>query len=100
MARAGDEKALRELVGLLACEEPLVRLRARLGLYSVGKPAIPLLLQALDSADERVRAEAALVLGALRAEIAREKLASLLKDSSPQVRDAAKQALARLEQGK
>lgn len=100
MARAGDEKALRELVGLLACEEPLVRLRARLGLYSVGKPAIPLLLQALDSADERVRAEAALVLGALRAEIAREKLASLLKDSSPQVRDAAKQALARLEQVK
>ncbi len=98
MARAGDEKALRELLGLLTHEDPLIRLRARLGLYAVGKPAIPLLLQALDSADNRLRAEAALVLGAMRASIAKDKLVPLLKDSDPAVRAAAAQALQRLEQ--
>ncbi len=97
MARAGDEKALRELIGFLSQEEPLIRLRARLSLYAVGSPAIPLLIQALDSPDSRLRAEAALVLGALRADIAREKLASLLKDEDPRVREAARQALNRLE---
>ncbi len=98
MARAGDEKALRELIGLLSHEEPSIRLRARFSLYAVGKPAIPLLLQALDSPNSRLRAEAALVLGALKATVAREKLASLLKDDDLQVREAARQALSRLEE--
>jgi HEAT repeat protein len=98
MARIGDEKALRELVSFLAHEEPLIRLRARLSLYAVGKPAIPVLLQALDSPDSRLRAEAALVLGALKASVAREKLASLLKDEDQRVREAASQALSRLEE--
>ncbi|MFN4180906.1 MAG: HEAT repeat domain-containing protein, partial [Armatimonadota bacterium] len=98
MARAGDEKALRELVSFLAHEEPLIRLRARLSLYAVGKPAIPALLQALDSPDSKLRAEAALVLGALKASVAREKLASLLKDEDQRVREAASQALSRLEE--
>lgn len=98
MARAGDEKALRELVGFLAHEEPLIRLRVRLSLFAVGKLAIPSLLQALDSPDSKLRAEAALVLGALKASVAREKLASLLKDENQRVREAASQALSRLEE--
>lgn len=98
MARAGDEKALQELISFLTHEEPAIRLRARLSLYSVGKLAIPSLLHALDSPDSRIRAEAALVLGALKATVAREKLASLLKDEDEQVREAARQALNRLEE--
>ncbi len=98
MARAGDERALRELLGLLTHEEALVRLRARLGLYAAGKPAIPALLQALDSADSRMRAEAAIVLGALKATVAKDKLITLLNDSDPQVRAAAAQALKQMEQ--
>ncbi|MCX7967164.1 MAG: HEAT repeat domain-containing protein [Armatimonadetes bacterium] len=98
MARVGDEKALRELISFLTHEEPTIRLRARLSLYSVGKQAIPSLLHALDSPDSRIRAEAALVLGALKATAAREKLASLLKDEDEQVREAARQALNRLEE--
>jgi len=98
MARAGDEKALRELIGFLSHDEPLVRLRARLSIYAVGKQAIPLLLQTLDSPDSRLRAESALILGALKADVAREKIASLLKDPDPQVREAAQMALNRLEE--
>jgi HEAT repeat protein len=98
MARAGDEKALRELIGFLSHDEPVVRLRARLSIYAVGRQATPLLLQTLDSSDSRLRAESALILGALKADIAREKLASLLKDPDPQVREAAQMALSRLEE--
>jgi HEAT repeat protein len=98
MARAGDEKALRELIGFLSHDEPVVRLRARLSIYAVGKQAIPLLIQTLDSPDNKLRAESALILGALNADVAREKLASLLKDPDPQVREAAQMALSRLEE--
>jgi HEAT repeat protein len=98
MARAGDEKALRELIGFLSHDEPVVRLRARLSIYAVGRQAIPLLLQTLDSPDSKLRAESALILGALKADVAREKLASLLKDPDPQVREAAQMALSRLEE--
>jgi HEAT repeat protein len=98
MARVGDEKALRELIGFLSHDEPVVRLRARLSIYAVGRQAIPLLLQTLDSPDSKLRAESALILGALKADVAREKLASLLKDPDPQVREAAQMALSRLEE--
>jgi len=97
MARAGDREALDELIDYLSHDEPLIRLRARFALYAVGEPAIPALLKALDSPNSRLRAEAALVLGALRATVAREKLASLLKDENQQVREAARYALNRLE---
>lgn len=97
MARAGDEIALRELVGFLSHDDPVVRLKARLSLYAVGKPAVPVLLQVLNSPDSKLRAEAALVLGALRVSAAREKLAELLKDEDPKVRETAKAALSRLE---
>jgi len=98
MARAGDERALRELISFLSHDEPVVRLRARLSIYAVGKHAIPLLLQTLDSPDSRLRAESALILGALKADVAREKIASLLRDPDPQVREAAQMALSRLEE--
>ncbi|MFA0741237.1 MAG: hypothetical protein DFNUSKGM_001347 [Candidatus Fervidibacter sacchari] len=98
MARTGDERALRELMSFLSHDEPAVRLRARLSIYAVGKRAIPLLLQTLDSPDSRLRAESALILGALKADVAREKIASLLKDPDPQVREAAQMALSRLEE--
>jgi HEAT repeat protein len=57
-----------------------------------------LLIQTLDSPDNKLRAESALILGALNADVAREKLASLLKDPDPQVREAAQMALSRLEE--
>jgi len=98
MARAGDEKALRELIGFLSHDEPLIRLRARLSIYAVGKQAIPLLLQTLDSPDSKLRAESALILGALKVDVAREKIVSLLKDPDPQVREAARMALSRLDE--
>ncbi len=98
MARAGDERALRELISLLSHDEPSVRLRVRLSIYAVGKQAIPLLLQTLDSPESRLRAESVLILGALKSDVAREKIASLLKDPDPQVREAAKMALSRLEE--
>ncbi len=99
MARGGDEKALRELLSLLSHSEPVIRLRARLALYTVGKQSVPILIQALDSTDSKLRAEAALVLGALKATEAREKLATLLRDEDPTVREAAQMALSRLERG-
>ncbi|MCS7266319.1 MAG: HEAT repeat domain-containing protein [Armatimonadetes bacterium] len=97
LARSGDEKAIRELIGLLSHDEPVIRLRARLSLYAVGKQAVPILIQALDSTNSKLKAEAALVLGALKATEAREKLAMLLKDEEHQVREAAQMALNRLE---
>ncbi len=97
LARAGDGKALQELIAFLGSSEALVRMRARLALYAVGHVSVPALLKALESNKPSMRAEAAMVLGALRAEKAREKLAALLKDSDPQVRQAAQQALMRLE---
>ncbi len=97
MARGGDEKALRELVSLLSHDEAIIRLRARLALYAVGKQVVPILLQALDSTDSRLRAESALILGALKVKEAQEKLAALLKDEDPKVREAAQMSLNRLE---
>lgn len=97
LARGGDKRALRELIGFLSHNEPLVRLRTRLALYAVGKQAVPTLIQSLDSHDFRLRAEAALILGALKATEAREKLAALLKDENHQVRQAAQLALSQME---
>lgn len=97
LARAGDEKALQELITFLGSSEALVRIRARLALYAIGHVAVPALMKALDDDNPSMRAEAAMVLGALRAETAREKLAALLNDPDPQVRQAAQQALTRLE---
>lgn len=98
MARAGDKRALRELIGFLSHDEPSIRLRARLSIYAVGDQAVPLLLQILDSPDSGLRAESALILGALKVNAAREKIASLLRDPDPQVREAARRALDRLSE--
>lgn len=97
LARAGDPKALQELVELLGSDRPLTRLRARAALFAVGGLAVPALMNALNDANPRRRAEAALLLGALRATVAREKLVALTADNDPQVRDAAQRALARLD---
>ncbi|MCS7192131.1 MAG: HEAT repeat domain-containing protein [Armatimonadetes bacterium] len=97
LARSGDERALRELVSFLSHDEPEIRLRARLSIYTLGKRAVPILLQYLDSSDSKLRAEAALILGALKVKEAQEKLSALLKDEDPKVREAAQMSLSRLE---
>lgn len=95
-AHLGDREAIRELIGLLDSPDPLFRLRVRATLFGIGRAAIPELIEALGSGKEVIRMEAALLLGALRAPSAREKLLTLTEDPDPKVRAAARSALQRL----
>ena len=65
-------------------------------LASIGKPAVPHLLRALDDANMTIRARAAGVLGRIGDAQARAKLLALLKDGAPTVRAHAALALGRM----
>ena len=59
--------------------------------------AIPLITDALDDRDWRLRVSAAKALGALRAQSARTSLRYMFADRNPRVREAARLALRRIE---
>jgi HEAT repeat protein len=59
--------------------------------------AIPVITEALNDRDWKLRVSAAKALGALRARAARHELRYLLADRNPRVRAAARQALHRIE---
>ena len=73
-----------------------VRSGAAYALVQVGRPAVPGLLEALDSAEALVRREAAVALGEIGDRSAMSALRGLLHDDVADVRAAAQRALVKL----
>jgi HEAT repeat protein len=86
---------IKRLVKALKHGDPSVRERARHGLSNIGKAAVPALIRALRSKNERRRAEAARAAGSMTHKEERliEPLVIRLGDAQPEVRSAAAQAL-------
>lgn len=84
-------------IASLASSERHEREAARRALVSVGRPAIPLLLDCLDDKVERVRWEAAKALADLEAPELAPTFVRLLEDSESGIRWIAAEALASLE---
>ncbi len=81
------------LVEKLSSSDGLKRQSARQELAFIGSPAIPALLKALQSPNERVRWEAAKALGEIRDPLAAPGLVQALEDEEPAVRWLAASAL-------
>jgi HEAT repeat protein len=88
----------RGLLAQLSSPDPQTRNAAVRGLVSVGRHALPDLLDALKSPDARVRAGAAHVLSEVRAAGAMEPLAARLADPDNEVVLAVRSSLARFGQ--
>lgn len=81
------------LIPDLASKDGTKRHRARVALQHIGRPAVPALLQALNSPSENVRWEAAKALGVIRDPRAGPALVDALEDEDPAVRWLAAEAL-------
>ena len=97
LGRIGDA-AVDPLLDLLYDGSRLetVRSGAAYALVQVGRPAVPGLLEALDSAEALVRREAAVALGEIGDRSAMSALRGLLHDDVADVRAAAQRALVKL----
>ncbi len=88
-----DDARLRELIAALETDDGLARQRARLLLLREGRHAVPYLIDALFSADERTRLEAARVLNEIADPAAASALVIGLEDRASSVRWRAAEAL-------
>ncbi|MBN1846692.1 MAG: HEAT repeat domain-containing protein [Sedimentisphaerales bacterium] len=96
-ARRANRTDLVRMARMLYHADPVVRADTVKNLTSVGtRDAIPYICQVLNDRDYRVRSEACLALGHLRAIPAKAKLYDALNDPNPQVQCAAALALARM----
>lgn len=91
-----DEERITSLVNKLASANGLERHAARHILEGIGRPAVPLLLRALQSPNADARWEAAKALGVIADPIAAPTLVSSLQDEKPGVRWLAATALINL----
>lgn len=85
--------AIRLLIAQLGTKDGEVRQRARQSLVAIGKPAVPLLIEALSNHDAQVRWEAVKTIGEIRAPIAAAALVETLEDEEFDVRWLAAEAL-------
>ena len=84
---------LPELVSQLTHDHGPQRERARLALVKAGKPAVPLLIEALTSKSKRLRWEACKALGSIKDPDASAALVAALEDDSMEVRWLAAEGL-------
>ena len=98
LGRIGDARAVRQLSEALTDNDWYVRLHAATALGDIGNAgAVEPLIQALKDAEKAVREWAARALGSIRDSRALEPLAVVaLADKEGCVRDAAREALARV----
>jgi HEAT repeat protein len=89
------QQDIKRLIKALKNNDPSVRERARHGLGTIGGPAVPALVRALRSKNERRRLEAAKAAGAIKQKDERltEPLARRLEDAAVGVRREAAHAL-------
>jgi len=98
LGRIGDARAVQELSDALADKDWYVRLHAATALGDIGNAgAVEPLIRALKDAEKAVREWSARALGSIRDSRALEPLTAVaLADKEVSVRDAARQALARV----
>lgn len=94
-----DDVEIDSLVAELGMSDGVVRWNARQRLVQIGRPAVPALIQALASADEGARWEAAKALGEIRDPQAAPALVDALEDWAPGVRWLAAKGLIALGNG-
>jgi hypothetical protein len=87
------------LVGKLSGEDGWVREDVRLRLATIGKPAIPALIEALKQRGKLIRWEAAKTLGEIRDPIAAPALVKLLRDKVFEIRWLAAEGLIAMGRG-
>jgi HEAT repeat protein len=83
----------RELIALLSSSDDFVRTGARRSLVAIGRPAVPLLIEALKKPDGIVRWEAAKALGAIGDPSTAQALVEALEDEEFEVRWRAAEGL-------
>ena len=92
--------AVPPLVGAIKDPSLLVQLAAVMALGEIGPravPGVPELVRALSHADQSMRKHAAIALGNIGVDDARSGLTEALKDQDAQVREAAAEALRRIQ---
>ncbi|MBD3209855.1 hypothetical protein GF318_00555 [Candidatus Micrarchaeota archaeon] len=94
LGKIKDKRAIKPLVSLLGSREYHVSYTASRALSNIGQPAVPYLLDALQSRKKLARANASMVLGTIGGEDARKALAGVSEnDPDGYVRNSAKNAL-------
>lgn len=88
-----DPAIIETLIVNLNCDEVITCQKARRQLVSLGKPAVPSLIEALSSRKPWVRWEAAKALGEIRDTAAAQALVKALRDRRSDVRWLAAEAL-------
>jgi HEAT repeat protein len=81
-----NASVINPLLDMLASKDGMQRRNARQQLVALGKPAIPHLMNALQSPDERVRWEAAKALGEIRDPLGAPALVQALEDEKSAIR--------------
>lgn len=100
IARKGDDVSflIPEIIEMLDDKFTDVRMEAGYALKAMGKQAIPALIEVLNNRNQYARYEAVLTLGYLRDESASQALINIMiNDSSDNVREAAIEALGKIE---
>lgn len=90
------EPKIKDLIGLLSSSDDLARTGACKSLITIGSPAVPFLVKALEDPDYLVRWEAAKALSAIGDSTSAEALAQALEDEEFEVRWRAAEGLIKM----